>query len=35
MGTLHGGVFCDVATPPLGTAWASGLVDGETCTTID
>jgi len=35
MGTLHGGVFCDVADAAMGTAWASGLVDGETCTTIE
>jgi uncharacterized protein (TIGR00369 family) len=35
MGTLHGGVFCDVADAAMGTAWASGLAEGETCTTIE
>jgi uncharacterized protein (TIGR00369 family) len=35
MGTLHGGVFCDVADAAMGTAWASGLVEGETCTTVE
>lgn len=35
MGTLHGGVLCDLADAALGTAFGSGLADGETMTTID
>jgi uncharacterized protein (TIGR00369 family) len=35
MGTLHGGVFCDVSDAAMGTAWMSGLVEGETGTTIE
>jgi uncharacterized protein (TIGR00369 family) len=35
MGTLHGGVFCDLADAAMGTAWVTGLKDGETCTTIE
>ncbi len=35
MGTLHGGVFCDLADAAMGMAWMSGLVEGETCTTIE
>lgn len=35
MGTLHGGVFCDIADAAMGMAWVSGLVEGETCTTIE
>ncbi len=35
MGTLHGGVFCDVADAAMGMAWVSGLAEGETCTTIE
>jgi uncharacterized protein (TIGR00369 family) len=35
MGTLHGGVFCDLADAAMGMAWVTGLSDGETCTTIE
>jgi uncharacterized protein (TIGR00369 family) len=35
MGTLHGGVFCDLADAAMGTAWVTGLKEGETCTTIE
>jgi uncharacterized protein (TIGR00369 family) len=35
MGTLHGGIVCDVADAALGTAMASTLEDGETFTTLD
>ena len=35
MGTLHGGVLCDISDAAMGSAWASALVDGETCTTIE
>jgi len=35
MGTLHGGIFCDVADYAMGMAWLSGLAEGETCTTIE
>jgi len=35
MGTLHGGVFCDVSDYAMGMAWVSGLAEGESCTTIE
>src|SRR2546423_796964 len=35
MGTLHGGVLCDVADAAMGTAWASTLQEGESFTTIE
>src|SRR5258708_907621 len=35
MGTLHGGVVCDLADAALGTAMASTLEDDETFTTLD
>ena len=35
MGTLHGGGFCDLADAAMGTAWVTGLKEGETCTTIE
>jgi uncharacterized protein (TIGR00369 family) len=35
MGTVHGGVLCDVADAAIGTAHATGLADGETMTTLD
>ena len=35
MGTLHGGILCDVADAALGTAWVSTLADGETFTTLE
>jgi len=30
MGTLHGGVLCDVADAAMGMAWAATLGEGET-----
>jgi uncharacterized protein (TIGR00369 family) len=35
MGTLHGGVLCDVADAAIGTAHATGLVEGESFTSLD
>jgi uncharacterized protein (TIGR00369 family) len=35
MGTLHGGILCDVADAALGTAWVSTLDEGETFTTLE
>jgi uncharacterized protein (TIGR00369 family) len=35
MGTLHGGVICDIADGAMGTAMATTLEDGESFTTID
>jgi uncharacterized protein (TIGR00369 family) len=35
MGTLHGGVLCDLADAAMGFSWASTLGDGETFTTIE
>lgn len=35
MGTLHGGVLCDLADLAMGAAYASGLADGETFTTLE
>jgi uncharacterized protein (TIGR00369 family) len=35
MGTLHGGVICDLADAAMGTAMASTLEDDETFTTLD
>jgi uncharacterized protein (TIGR00369 family) len=35
MGTLHGGVLCDVADAAMGIAYASTLADGETFTTLE
>lgn len=35
MGTLHGGVVCDLADAALGTAMASTLEDDESFTTLD
>jgi uncharacterized protein (TIGR00369 family) len=35
MGTLHGGVFCDVADAAMGMAYATTLADGETFTTLE
>ncbi len=34
MGTLHGGVLCDVADAVMGSAFASTLAPGESFTTI-
>jgi uncharacterized protein (TIGR00369 family) len=35
MGTLHGGVLCDIADGALGVAFASTLEEGESFTTLD
>ena len=35
MGTLHGGVYCDLADAAMGCAYAATLGDGETFTTIE
>ena len=35
MGTLHGGVVCDVSDAAMGTAMATTLEDDETFTTLD
>jgi uncharacterized protein (TIGR00369 family) len=35
MGTLHGGVLCDVADAAMGMAYASMLEDGESFTTLE
>lgn len=35
MGTLHGGVLCDIADAAMGLAYAATLADGETFTTLE
>ena len=35
MGTLHGGILCDVADAAMGMAFASTLDDGESFTTLE
>jgi len=35
MGTLHGGILCDVADAAMGTAFASTLDEGESFTTLE
>lgn len=35
MGTLHGGVLCDIADAAMGTAYAATLGAGETFTTVE
>jgi uncharacterized protein (TIGR00369 family) len=35
MGTLHGGILCDVADAAMGTACASRLGDGQSFTTLE
>jgi uncharacterized protein (TIGR00369 family) len=35
MGTLHGGILCDIADAAMGVAFASDLADGETFTTLE
>ena len=35
MGTLHGGVLCDIADAAMGLAYASTLGEGETFTTLE
>lgn len=35
MGTLHGGVLCDISDAAMGMAYASTLNDGETFATLE
>ena len=35
MGTLHGGVYCDLADAAIGFAYAATLADGESFTTVE
>src|SRR5258708_11663474 len=35
LGTLHGGILCDLADPAMGSAYASTLQDDETFTTFE
>lgn len=35
MGTLHGGIYCDLADAAMGYAYAATLVEGEAFTTIE
>ena len=35
MGTLHGGILCDIADAAMGIAYASNLADGESFTTLE
>ncbi len=35
MGTVHGGVLCDLADAAMGMAWASQLADDESFTTLE
>lgn len=35
MGTLHGGVLCDIADAAMGTAMATTLEEGESFTTLE
>jgi len=35
MGTLHGGVLCDIADAAMGLAYSSNLDDGESFTTLE
>jgi len=35
MGTLHGGVLCDISDAAMGMAYASTLKDGESFTTLE
>ena len=35
MGTLHGGVLCDIADAAMGIAYAANLAEGETFTTLE
>ena len=35
MGTLHGGVLCDIADAAMGVAYASTLDEGETFATVE
>ena len=35
MGTIHGGILCDIADAAMGIAFASTLAAGETFTTVE
>jgi len=35
LGTLHGGIYCDLADAAMGYAYAATLAEGETFTTIE
>lgn len=35
MGTLHGGILCDLSDGAMGMAWCSDLEEGETFTTLE
>src|SRR6202158_1827439 len=35
MGTVHGGILCDIADAAMGIAYAAGLDEGETFTTLE
>ncbi|MFP5212848.1 MAG: PaaI family thioesterase [Acidobacteriota bacterium] len=35
MGTLHGGVLCDICDAAMGTAYATRLKEGESFTTLE
>jgi uncharacterized protein (TIGR00369 family) len=35
MGTLHGGMLCDIADAAMGMAYASTLAEGESFTTLE
>jgi uncharacterized protein (TIGR00369 family) len=35
MGTVHGGILCDLADGAMGMAWASELEEGESFTTLE
>jgi uncharacterized protein (TIGR00369 family) len=35
MGTLHGGIYCDIADAAMGFAYASTLNDGQRFTTVE
>jgi uncharacterized protein (TIGR00369 family) len=35
MGTLHGGIYCDLADAAMGYAYASTLGEGETFTSVE
>jgi uncharacterized protein (TIGR00369 family) len=35
MGTIHGGILCDLADAAMGTAWFSTLESGESFTTLE
>jgi uncharacterized protein (TIGR00369 family) len=35
MGTLHGGVLCDIAAAAMGAAYRNTLADGESFTTLE